>query len=81
MAPGENNLQPNVKLLIDHAIGVLGDFSGDIGTLRRKLYNMRGKDYWNEADLKVLKESLVGVANLCHHDYSDWERICNVKLP
>lgn len=73
--------QKDVKTLIDHAIGVLGDFSGDIGVLRRKLYNMRSKDIWEEDDLKTLKKSLVGVAELCHHDYSEWERVCNVKLP
>jgi hypothetical protein len=70
-----------VTPLIDHAIGALGDFSGDIGTIRRRLSSVRTKTIWSEADLAQLKESLLGVATLCHHDYEEWERLSNVKLP
>ena len=73
--------QLNLRPLIDHAIGSLGDFSGDIGGWRTDLSKIRLKRKWTNTELFMLQKSLEMLAKVCGRSLKDWEEETGVKIP
>lgn len=71
----------DLKPLIDHAIGALGDLSGDIGGFRQQLHSIKSKKTWSEAELTALRKSLQHMASLCSSTLEQWEEETRVQIP
>lgn len=77
--PGKT--KANLKPLIDHAIGALGDLTGELAMFRMKLHSIKKKNVWTEEELKNLRISLGHLANLCGKTVDTWEEETGVKIP
>lgn len=73
--------QANLKPLIDHAIGALGDLSGEISLYRQKLHKVKDKKQWSTAELEALRQSLEFIATLCGSSVEKWEETVGVNIP
>lgn len=71
----------NLKPLIDHAIGALGDLSGEMAMWRQRLHQIKKKTEWTEDEIRSLRAFLENVAAMCSSKLEEWEEITHVKIP
>lgn len=73
--------QANLKPLIDHAIGALGDMSGEISLYRQNLHKVKSKTRWTAEELDALRQSINFIATLCGSSVEEWEEAVGVSIP
>lgn len=71
----------NLKPLIDHAIGALGDLHGEIGIYRSELRGIKKKHEWTQKEFEALRTILKIISGLCGQTVEQWEEAAGVSIP